>query len=218
MGDTVKWTIPDGDTFYKKYKDENKLEVMGEMDFIEAKKIINRWRSVIDVGAHIGETAYRYSKYFKNVYAFEPVYHDILKLNIGHIENIKIYPYAATDKEEKRMMVRSKLNSGATVIKTKENTKDLKKSRFDQNEIEVNCVDIDKFNFFEIDFIKLDTEGFVLPVLIGMTNTIENNGFPPLQIEFNHMTINMRSCIEYLNKLGYSKCSEFDVDQFYIKK
>jgi FkbM family methyltransferase len=218
MGDKMKWETPPGDTFYKKCKDENKLETMGERDFNEAKKIISGWRSVIDVGAHIGETAYRYSKYFKIVYAFEPVYYDILKSNVGHIKNIKIYPYAATGKEEKRKMVRSKLNSGATVIKTDENNMDLKKSRFDQNEIEVNCIRLDHFNFSKMDFIKLDTEGFVLPVLVGMTNTIKNNNFPPLQIEFNHMTINMKSCIEYLNSLGYSKFSEFDVDHFYIKK
>lgn len=218
MGDTVKWTIPNGDTFYKKYRDENKLEEMGEMEFNEAKKIINGWRSVIDIGAHIGETAYRYSKYFKNVYAFEPVYYDILRSNVGHVENIKIYPYAATEKKETKKMVRSKLNSGATVIKTDDNIRDLKKSRFDQNEIKVNCIDIDHFNFNEIDFIKLDTEGFVLPVLIGMTNTIKNNMFPPLQIEFNHMTISKEKCIEYLRRLGYLKCGEFDVDHFYIKK
>jgi FkbM family methyltransferase len=214
----IDWKIPDGDEFYLGYKKSNKLESMGKTDFNEAKKIIKNWRSVIDIGAHIGETAYRYSKWFNLVHAFEPVYFSLLNENIGSIENIIVYPFAASDREEKKVMIRSKKNSGATVIKTKENNKDLSKSRFDQNEIEISAKPIDFFNFSQIDFIKMDTEGYVLPILIGMKETIIKNNFPPLQIEMNSMIIEKENCINYLKRLGYREFSKTDVDYFFVKK
>jgi len=214
----IDWKIPDGDEFYLGYKKSNKLENMGKTDFNEAKKIIKNWRSVIDIGAHIGETAYRYSKWFNLVHAFEPVYFSLLNENIGSIKNIIVYPFAASDREEKKVMIRSKKNSGATVIKTKENNKDLSKSRFDQNEIEISAKPIDFFNFSQIDFIKMDTEGYVLPILIGMKETMIKNNFPPLQIEMNSMIIEKENCINYLKRLGYRKFSKTDVDYFFVKK
>lgn len=213
----INWKIPDEDTFYLNEKEKARLENMGEPDFDIVKKWIKSYNGVIDIGAHIGETSYRYSKYFKEVYAFEPLYYDILRENIGHIKNIKVYPVAAADKDEDLVMIRSTRNSGASCIKTTDNNEWLKNSRFSKKEYAVKSIAIDSLKLEGIDFIKIDTEGYVLPVLKGLQDTIVRTGYPLLQIEFNWMTINRTGCESVLKELGYVFIAKFDnIDFFYI--
>jgi FkbM family methyltransferase len=213
----IDWKIPSGDLFYSKCKDDGILEGMGKFEFDVALKFIKNFRNVIDIGAHIGETSYRYSRYFKKVYAFEPVYGNELRQNVGSIKNIDIYDFAVSDKEEDKIMIRSNKNSGATVVKTKQNSKELSSSRFSKHEFKVRCVPIDKFGFKDIDFIKIDTEGYVLPVIKGMENILKNSKYLVMQIEMNHMTPNKKECIEYLNKLNYIQFDKTDVDYYFLK-
>jgi FkbM family methyltransferase len=217
MENMIDWKIPIGDLFYLKCKNDGILEKMGQFEFSVASRFIKNFRNVIDIGAHIGETAYRYSKYFKRVHAFEPVYGYELRQNIGNIENIDIYDFAVSDKEEEKIMIRSNKNSGATVIKTKQNSKELSSSRFSKEKINVKCVPIDKFKFKNIDFIKIDTEGYVLPVIQGMKNTLKNSNFLVMQIEMNHMTHNKQECIDYLKDLNFIQFDKTDVDYYFSK-
>ena len=146
----INWKIPDEDTFYLNEKEKARLEKMGEPDFNIVKKWIKSYNGVIDIGAHIGETSYRYSKYFKKKYAVKSIAIDSLKLE-------------------------------------------------------------------GIDFIKIDTEGYVLPVLKGLQDTIVRTGYPLLQIEFNWMTTNRTDCESVLKELGYVFVDKFDnIDFFYI--
>ena len=204
------WELPENEEFFQL----DTLYTMTKSNFNIVQKYLKNTRVALDVGAHIGTTAVRYAKHFETVHAFEPVYYEILKRNVKHLNNVIIHPVAASDKVENHIMHRSKRNSGCTLIKTASNAKILKNSRFSKKEIPVNCRPIDSLNLTNVDFIKMDTEGFVLPVLQGMTETIRSN-HPFLMIEFNNLCFNRRECVNYIKSLGYQKVDHNDVDDFF---
>lgn len=213
-----EWVLPANEVFYKYYKDRGRLYSMTEPEYAVACKYLSKKRTALDIGAHIGTTALRYAQDFDLVCAFEPVYYDALQENVGHANNIQIYPVAVSNREGYCALKRSAKNSGATVIVIPENERALKTSRFDQREISAPCIAIDSLNLADVDFVKMDTEGFVLPVLEGMKQTLANS-FPLLQIEFNNMTVNERGCLRFLDDLGYNQCDRYaDVDRYYKRK
>jgi len=176
-------------------------------------------RVAIDIGAHIGTNAIRYAKHFDTVHAFEPVYYGLLEANTKHLENVVVHPFAASDKVGALIMRKSRRNSGATVVKTKANKHLLGKTtgsykRWSQEDISVSCVTVDSFCLTDVDFIKMDTEGYVLAILRGMANTLKNSS-PVLMIEFNEMSFDTRECITLLGGLGYSQFKKCDVDHYF---
>lgn len=212
------WELPENELCYLKYKERGELYSMTKPDFEIAQPHLKNLRVVLDIGAHIGTTVVRYAKHFETVHAFEPVYYDILKRNIGHMDNIIIHPYAASNNTEEQIMFRSNKNSGCTLIKTKSNKKILQNSRFSKSGIVVKCIPIDSLNLTNVDFIKMDTEGFVLPVLQGMTETLKNSNYPIMLIEFNELNTNQKECRDFLNALGYRQFDNYDVDCFFKHK
>ena len=64
----------------------------------------------------------------------------------------------------------------------------------------------------------MDTEGYNLPVLKGMVNTIRQNNHPILQIEFNKGCTNTDECLSFLDSLEYELFDTFHVDYFFRKK
>ena len=75
---------------------------------------------------------------------------------------------------------------------------------------------LDYYEFKDVDLIKIDVEGHILPVINGMINTLKNNS-PILQIELSDFEeINIPSH-DILNNLGYIKYWKIKNDAFYIK-
>ena len=212
------WELPENEEFFLKLKNEDRLYTMTELNFNIVQPHLKNSRVALDIGAHIGTTVVRYAKHFDTVHAFEPVYYEILKRNVGHLDNVIIHPVAASSTTESHIMHKSNRNSGCTLIKTKANKKILENSRFSKKEIHVNCIAIDSLHLTDIDFIKMDTEGFVLPVLQGMVETIKISNYPVLMIEFNSLNSNKTECVEFIKALGYQLVDRNDVDYFFIHK
>jgi len=214
------WLLPQTETFYTRFKERNELYEMTKPDWEIAEKYIQNKRCVVDVGGHIGTTALRYANNFDWVYAFEPVYFDLMTQNLSHVDNIEFFNYALSDGESQVSMVEAKGNSGATAILTKENNEILSKSRlrYETNrKITVSTISLDSLKLSDVDFIKLDTEGFVLPILHGMTDTLKNNDYPLLQIEFNKMCPHKNESEKFLFDMGYKHVDTFHVDHFYAR-
>ena len=213
------WILPPNEKFYTKFKNDGTLYSMTEPDFNIAMKRLSDMRTCIDVGAHIGTTTVRYAKYFDKVHSIEPVYFDILKKNIGYLDNVEFHKCIVSDYNGICEMVRSKGNSGATTVKLKENVEAMRKSvlGFDmKNTINVKSVTMDSMGFENVDFIKIDTEGVVLPVLKGSISTIKKYS-PVLQIEFNKFS-KKDECEKLLDELGYNFYEKYHVDHFYYKE
>jgi len=209
------WKLPKSDTFYKKFKDRGELYSMTLPDWEIADRHLQSRRGCLDIGGHIGTKALRYANEFEKVYTFEPLYAELLQENLSHVTNLEIYPYAASDAVEEMTMITRSGNTGLSMILTKETQHYKTRAGYNPKELKMSAVPVDDYEFTNIDFIKIDTEGYVLRPLKGMLKTLENNNWPLLQIEFNNLNPNTEECFALLRDLNYTKVDQFHVDHFF---
>ena len=167
-----KWVLPKNEYFYEKH-----LEIfehtINEYNYVTPH--LTEQRTAIDIGAHIGSTTVRYAKDFKKVVAIEPVYINELSENTKHLDNVQYINHALSDVESQVEMVRKNDNSGMTLVMTEE-TRDYINSRsWWVNQGKVSTKTLDSYNIEQVDFIKIDTENYVLPILKGAIETLKNN-------------------------------------------
>jgi len=127
--------------------------------------IKDRKNTAIDVGSHCGLWSFYLGGNFKKVYAFEPVeiFRECFKLNIPH-ENVELLPVALGNENGFVSMNVELKNTGATHVSTK--TDDLNK---------VELKKLDDYEFTDVDFIKIDVEGYENQVVLGAKETLLRN-------------------------------------------
>ena len=147
------------------------------------KKIIHLGDSIIDVGANIGILTLFFRKLVGDegmIYSFEPnpIVFSILEKNIkeNNLINIQIENKAVSNRDGKVQFI---IDSSITSSKISEKG---------ENTIDMDCVTLD--NYFlkkdiQIDFVKIDTEGFDWTVIQGMKNIIKINPKIKILIEFH---------------------------------
>jgi FkbM family methyltransferase len=215
---TIK--LPKEDIVFQKLYPNNPME-KGQKEFNVVEKYFpSKRKNCIDIGAHVGITSIRHAQYFKNVYSFEPVHYELLKENTKGFPTIHCYPYAVSDKEQIIEIYPGTLNSGVGIIPTKYNKKFIY-NRFkkpnarykDVNTIQVECKTIDSFEFEEITFIKIDVEGYNIPVINGMLETLKKYK-PIIQLEEAYEKEVNEAVRAILFKLGYTIREKFERDIF----
>lgn len=168
-------------------------------------------KNIIDIGANVGLYSL-YAKFLPDCmfYSFEPFkkVFDILNKNIelNNINNIITYNIGLADKKEKKELKISLTNNGLNTM----GNNPLRFNTDDVNEVNVDTIDnLFYDNNIEVNYIKIDTEGFEYYILKGAEKTI-NKYKPIIQIEYN--ITNMKQCdiepekIEKLiNQLNYKK-------------
>jgi FkbM family methyltransferase len=126
-------------------------------------KTVERRRCALDVGAHVGLWSRILAKEFEEVIAFEPVKElsDCFARNLKDVENVDLCKFALGSYYGKWEMVYTPINSGNSHVapNSTEGTTDI--------------VQMDQFCATNIDFIKIDTEGYELEVLKGARKTID---------------------------------------------
>ena len=158
---------------------------------------------IFDIGANIGYNSLMFSDYGP-VYAFEPIYHKIVKLNIENNKlKHKMYsvPIALSNNTESVNMYLPNMvkntglrNYGGTSIHTDEGT--------DHSSVtSVKCYRLDDIYSGRVSFIKLDVEGHELQVLEGAKNVILKN-LPTLLIEL--IDYEKSKVPSFLKELGYT--------------
>ena len=157
---------------------------------------------IFDIGANIGYNSLMFSDYGP-VYAFEPVYHKIVKLNIEN-NNLKhqihSVPIALSNNSEVVSMYLPNLvkdtglrNYGGASIYTSEGTDY-------SSEIKVECHRLDDIYKGRVSFIKLDVEGHEINVLKGAVDIITKHK-PAIIVEIHDMD---KSEVDpYLKSIGY---------------
>ena len=162
--------------------------------FLKKKK--NSFNIVFDVGAHHGESINLYLRKFKvnEIYSFEPIKSnfEILKYNLNSFKkkfkNTKIFiENFALGSEIKKINIKV-LNesSSSTFNDINVNSKYFKKKKlflpslnennfFSEKEVQVLtlCEYIEKKGIKEIDFMKIDTEGYEYDVLLGLKSHLD---------------------------------------------
>ena len=139
---------------------------------------VDNYGTAIDVGAHVGTWAVDLVNMFDMTICFEPIkeHRDCLNENLYQSENeYRIYDCALGDKYEKEISLGyvTEGNSGTASIAA-ENT-----------EYTAEMRTLDSFDFENVDYLKVDVEGFELQFLKGATDTIKRTK-PVINIEIKN--------------------------------
>lgn len=130
------------------------------MDFVP----LDRRRTAIDVGAHIGLWSFNLAHWFKRVEAFEPVQEHRLCFNqnvnvlTDEGDRVTLHPYALGEREDMVTIHTADTSSGDSWIKGKGT---------------IPMKTLDSFGFENVDFCKCDCEGYEEFILRGGEQMIE---------------------------------------------
>ena len=191
----------------KGYKNYGNFDQTGEKNFI--KIISGSLKLTLDIGANTGKyTQLILDETKSNVISFEPLkeaFKDLKNIEKVYPERLKAFNYAVGDKNEYL-----DLNTSNSKSEKASFSKDTDKLTFydQENNIKINTEVITLDSFFknnpklldekELDFIKIDTEGFELEVIIGAKNLIEKKKPKFIQLEFNwHQLFKKQTMYEF---------------------
>lgn len=184
-----------------KFIENLELEKKSMMQFFNNIDI-NKGGVILDIGAQVGLYTL-YMKYLKNYkcYSFEPykqtynILHDNVQLN--ELTNVILVNKGLSNISEEKVLNVCKDHLGLSTLGS-----DLIRFRTDQSEqvmIETTTIDEEFYDKgIDVDYIKIDTEGWEYNILKGGLKTIEKCK-PDIQLEWN--IENMKQCGIHENEL-----------------
>ena len=162
-------------------------------------------KTVIDIGAFIGNHSIFFSRMFANVISFEPhpKSFEILKLNCKNSGNIKLYNFGCSDKNENSFLRLKHTNIGGSNISNGKHERDFSIKLIKLDDL---LKDYDQ----EIGLIKIDVEGHENKVIDGSIELLKKNK-PVIIMELRNYQNSMEpEIINKLKSLGYSKFFELE--------
>lgn len=182
------------------------------------KMFLRKGDTCIDVGANLGYYSFLYAKYVGNtgkVISFEPELENFSLLQRGilanNFANISAYQAAVGAKQETLTLYKSKDNLGDH--RTWETS--------GREKVQIACVSLDKFlqDLPKVDFLKVDTQGYEILVLMGAQQLIKRSPNLILALEYWPLGIKgsggtQQAFSDTLSHLGFTKIFAMDeVDQ-----
>lgn len=207
------WYLPDDDVHFTQYLDG--LAKAGEpVEYQRAQretalKHCDKFRRAIDIGAHVGLWTLPLTARFTHVIAFEPhaPFIEILRKQAPMADT---YRRALGNKVEIKSMSINSDNSGIAYID-------------DCGTADKVTVDVlDSFGFSDVDFIKIDCEGYELPILQGANETLKNSDAVIIVEQKPHKTDQYTwgqyAAVEYLMDVHGYRIVDRVVDDWILKK
>ena len=165
-----------------------------------ALEYVKQWRVGLDIGSNIGQWTRPLARRFQSVVCFEPNpnFRECFNKNI-HENNVVLWPVGLSDKEHK-----AKQGFNSTVLQNEDG--------------EINCRTLDSFGLTNVDFVKIDVDGFEIPLLNGAKETLIKNN-PVINIEMKKDKRNniAKHCASILNDLGYKFHKRTKSDEVWLK-
>ena len=163
-------------------------------------KYVKEWRVCLDIGSHVGEWTRPLAKRFHSVICFEPnpVFRECFKRNITQ-KNVVLWPYALSHKEH-----RAQQDFNSTIL--------------NEGAGDIQCRTLDSFGLTNVDFIKIDVDGFEVPLLKGARDTLTRNT-PVINIEMKRDKRSdiVRQAEKILKELGYEFKIRTKSDEVWLK-
>ena len=165
-----------------------------------ALRHVNKWRVCLDIGSNIGQWTRPLAKKFESVICFEPNpnFRECFVKNITEA-NVILWPYGLSDKEHK-----AKQDFNSTQLENKDG--------------DIDCRTLDSFGLTNVDFVKIDVDGFEVPLLNGSKQTLTRNN-PVINIEMkrNKRSDVVSKCESILKALGYKFVNRTKSDEIWVK-
>lgn len=202
--------LPDGETHLVDWMTKNGEMVDGRGTY-QIKKLrtalsyCSQFRTAVDVGAHVGMWTMQLAKRFAYVHAFEPVaaHQDCFERNLEfdvcddrYEGGVKLYPFALGDHEGSVRIDTAPTSSGDSKV---------------GGDGDIPLSTLDLFDLRDVDFIKLDCEGYEYFALKGGKRTILRD-LPTIIVEQKpgrgqQFGLRETQAVEWLQSLGY-RCVE----------
>lgn len=209
-----KWFFPDGETHLPEWMRNTNKVVNGRLSYQYGKyalamPYVKNKRVCIDIGSHVGLWAFHMAHDFENVMCFEPVeeHRQCWAKNMNGLSNVTLYP-CALGAEEGMVSIECRTNgsSGDSQV---------------SGDGGIKMYQLDIFEFDDVDFIKIDCEGYELEVLKGAIKTIERCS-PVIIVEQKGNMIERYGskklgAVHFLEKIGYKIAQEVSGDYIMVK-
>jgi FkbM family methyltransferase len=158
------WVLPASDRHFPKYlstapKVEGRRMYQAQ-HIQQSVQFCALRRTALDIGGHVGFWSYYLATAFAKVHAFEPneLFAQCFERNVRD-KNVTLHRVALGETERKIALEVDPANTGATHVRP-------------GGEGDIPMRRLDDFGFDEVDFIKIDVEGFELQVLEGARDTL----------------------------------------------
>jgi len=166
MREQYGWYFPNIETHFPQMLAKN-VSKGGPTEYQQPVRLrslqhVKNKRTALDIGANVGLWSRDLVKHFEQVIAFEPVamFRECLERNVT-APNIVIESVALGDTEGQVNMIITEGNTGHTHV--------------DPNSVngDTKIIRLDSLNLQNVDYIKIDCEGFEYRVLQGAKETIK---------------------------------------------
>ena len=170
-------------------------------------KYVSSYRNALDIGSNIGQWTRPLAKIFDKVICFEPNpnFRECFERNISE-SNVILHPYGLSSHEHTAQQGKTDTHLNHKVGDT------------DPREGDIQCRSLDSFDLRNVDYIKIDVDGFEVPLLEGARETLTINS-PVINIEMKRRKRPMitRKATGILNDLGYQYVKTTKSDEIWIK-
>ena len=162
---------------------------------------------IVDVGGHVGlwSRPMIQRANTRYIWAFEPnsSVRECYVMNMSRFDNYTIYPIALGDKNTKGYLNVEKDNSGNTNI-----------DPIKSGDTEIKT--LDSFNLKQIDYMKVDAEGYEYNIVQGAKETIERcKPFVHLEMKTKRMRHTNKDYTKLLNTMNYKEVFRIGAEVLY---
>ena len=198
--------VPNENSFWVLYGQHTKptyLEDAGGGQIAQrdtALNYVSKWRVCLDIGSNIGQWTRPLAKKFQSVICFEPNpnFRECFKRNISE-NNVVLWPYGLSDDEHKA-------------------SQDFNSTVLSREDGDIDCRTLDSFGLTNVDFVKIDVDGFEVPLLAGARKTLtQNNPVVNIEMKRDKRLSTVHKCESILGELGYRFQKRTKSDEIWLK-
>ena len=170
-------------------------------------RYVSQWRNAVDIGAHVGEWTRSLSRKFDHVICFEPNpnFRECFNRNIKE-NNVTLHPYGLSSHSHNAIQGVNATHLNDVLGDT------------EPREGDIECRSLDSFDLCDVDYIKIDVDGFEIPLLEGAQETLKRNN-PVINIEMKRRKrpLIVQKAGAILTDLGYTYKSRVKSDEVWTK-
>ena len=197
--------------FYAQHTEPTYLEDAGDGQQAQRESgmpHVKQWRNCLDIGSNVGQWTRPLAKRFDSVICFEPNpnFRECFNKNITE-SNVTLFPFGLSDHAHT-------VTQGMNATHLNEIVGDTSPRDGD-----IECRTLDSFGLTDVDYIKIDVDGFEIALLNGARETLSKND-PVINIEMKERKRPkiVEESKRILRDLGYRFQVRTRSDEIWLKK